>query len=183
MRHKRYPAILALLTALTLLLSCSRPSAAPEPQKNPAASSPASPTPSASAPTPVSSAVDQSIATNVGDPAKFRDTVTTLQQAVEKHDATVVAALVNYPIDINPRTKNVLHIRNPAAFIAQYDSIITPHIAEIIAQQKYNDLFVNDQGAMFGNGELWISGICRDKSCTQTDIKVRTIQNTDGASK
>jgi hypothetical protein len=187
MRHKTHPVNLALVAALTLLVSCSKPSAAPEPQEAPPASAPAPVAPTASAPAPVSPApvspaIDQSIATNVGDPAKFRDTMTTLQRAVEKHDAEVVAALVSYPIDIDPRTKKVLHIRTPAAFVAQYDSIITPHIAEIVTRQKYNDLFVNDQGAMFGNGEVWISGICRDKSCAQTDIRIKTIQNPDGPS-
>lgn len=109
--------------------------------------------------------------------------MTTLQQAIQKHDAATVAALVSYPIDINPHTKKVLHIRTPEAFIAQYDSIITAHLADVIAKQKYSDLFVNDQGAMFGSGELWVAGICRDKTCSQTDIKIRTIQNTEGANR
>ncbi len=108
--------------------------------------------------------------------------MTTLQQAVQKHDAATVAALVSYPIDINPHTKKTLHIRTPETFIAQYDSIVTPHLADVIAKQKYSDLFVNYQGAMFGSGELWIAGICHDKTCSQTDIKIRTIQNTDGTS-
>ena len=128
-------------------------------------------------------AIDQSIATNVGDPAKFRELMTSLQQAVQKHDAPTVAALVSYPVDINPHTKKTLHLRTPEAFIAQYDNIITPHIADIVANQKYNNLFVNYQGAMFGNGELWIAGICRDEDCTHTDIRIKTIQNTEGTGK
>ena len=109
--------------------------------------------------------------------------MTTLQQAVKTHDAQTVAGLVSYPIDINPRTKKTLHIATPEAFIAQYDSIITPHIAEVITKQKYDALFVNYQGAMFGNGELWIAGICRDKACTHTDIRINAIQNTAGTDK
>jgi hypothetical protein len=127
--------------------------------------------------------MDQSIAANVGDPAKFRETMTLLQQALQKHDAPAVAALVSYPIDINPHTKQVLHIRTPAAFIAQYDNIVTPHIADVVSKQKYEDLFVNYQGAMFGSGEVWISGICKDNACQQVDIRIKTIQNTAGKSK
>ena len=139
--------------------------------------------PPTAATTPAPAAIDQSIATNVGDPAKFREVMTAFQQAVQKHDASAVAALVSYPIDINPHTKQVLHIRTPAAFIAQYNSIITRHITDVVEKQKYEDLFVNYQGAMFGSGEVWISGICKDKACKQTDIRIRTIQNTAGKPK
>ncbi|HTH54260.1 MAG TPA: hypothetical protein VL495_09930 [Edaphobacter sp.] len=122
--------------------------------------------------------MDKSISNMVGDPAQFQTVFTGLKQAVEKHDAAAVAALISYPITINPRTKKAISIRTPKTFIARYDQIVTPHIADVIEKQKYEDLFVNDQGAMFGSGEVWIAGICKDKACKQVDIKVRTIQNT-----
>lgn len=187
MRSKTHPVNVLFLAAATLLASCSKPPAAPKPQQAPA---PVSAAPTLSTPAPASTAstastasMDKSIADNVGDPAKFRETMTTLQQAVQKHDAPAVAALVSYPININPHTKQVLHIRTSAAFIAQYDSIVTPHIADVLQKQKYEDLFVNYQGAMFGSGEVWIAGICKDKACKQVDIRIRTIQNTAGKSK
>ncbi len=49
---------------------------------------------------------------------------------------SAVASLVSYPIDINPHTKQVLHIRTSADFIAQYDSIITPHIADVVSETE-----------------------------------------------
>lgn len=172
----KHLACATLLIAFAPLSSCSKPQAAPEAQKAPVESKRSSPTPTTA---PASASVDQSITTNVGDPAKFRELMTALQQGIQKHDASAVAALVDYPIDINPHTKQVLHIRTPAAFIAQYDSIVTPHIADVVSKQKYEDLFVNDQGAMFGSGEIWIAGICKDKACAQSDVKIRTIQNTN----
>jgi len=122
--------------------------------------------------------IDKSITANVGDSAKFHQVMTSLQQAVAKHDAAAVAALVSYPITVNPHTKRAVRIRTTKAFVASYDKIITPHVADIIEKQKYEDLFVNYQGAMFGSGELWIAGICRDKECKQSDIRIKTIQNT-----
>ena len=126
--------------------------------------------------------VDRAIETNVGDPAKFREVFTGLQQAVAKHDASAVAAIVNYPITINPRTNKAIPIRTPQAFVASYDKIVAPHIAEVIEKQKYEELFVNYQGAMFGSGEVWLAGICKDKECKHADIKIKTIQNTSGKS-
>ena len=127
--------------------------------------------------------IDKASEANLGDPAKVQSVVTELKQAVAKHDAATVAALVSYPITVNPRTRKAMRIRTSDAFIASYDRIITSHIADVIEKQKYEDLFVNYQGAMFGSGEVWIAGICRDKECKQTDIKVKTIQNTSGKTK
>ncbi|PSH68459.1 DUF4087 domain-containing protein [Phyllobacterium brassicacearum] len=31
---------------------------------------------------------------------------------------------------------------------------------------------------MFGDGEIWIDGVCRDNTCKNVDIKVATIQST-----
>jgi hypothetical protein len=127
--------------------------------------------------------VDKAIENSVGDPAKFQTAMTSLQQAVANHDAAAVAALVSYPITINPRTNKAMRVRTPQAFVASYDKIITPHIADVIEKQKYEHLFVNYQGAMFGTGEVWIAGIRKDKECKLSDIKIRTIQNTAGKSK
>jgi hypothetical protein len=143
----------------------------------------------AAAPAPVkthqgdTAAIDSSISANVGAPAKVREVITALQDAVRQHNAEAVAALVSYPITINPQKPDALIIRDPKSFIDHYNQIITSHIADIIENQKYEALFVNYQGAMLGNGEIWISGICRDKTCNQTDIKIRTIQNTSGKPK
>jgi hypothetical protein len=122
-------------------------------------------------------ALDKSIDLSVGDHVKVRQLLTQLQQAVAKHNAPAVAALVHYPIKVNPGKKPFV-VKNEKAFIKEYDDIITHDIQDAIFKQKYENLFVNSQGAMIGDGEVWITGFCRDKSCKQSDIKIGTIQDT-----
>jgi hypothetical protein len=122
-------------------------------------------------------ALDKSIDLSVGDHVRVHTILTTLQQAVAKHNAATVASLVHYPIKVNPG-KKPFTIKNEKAFIKDYDRIITPDISAAIFKQKYENLFVNSQGAMIGDGEVWITGFCRDKSCKQSDIKIGTIQDT-----
>jgi hypothetical protein len=122
-------------------------------------------------------ALDKSIDLSVGDHVKVHAILTQLQQAVAKHDAVTVAALVHYPIKVNPG-KKPFTIKNEKAFIKDYDGIITHDIQDAIFKQKYENLFVNSQGAMIGDGEVWITGFCRDKTCKQSDIKIGTIQDT-----
>jgi hypothetical protein len=120
---------------------------------------------------------DKSIDLSVGDHTKVHQILTELQQAVSKHNPAAVAALVHYPIKVNPG-KKPFTIKNEKEFIKDYDRIITPDIASAIYKQKYDNLFVNSEGAMIGDGEVWITGFCRDKSCKQSDIKIGTIQDT-----
>ena len=169
--------VASVLVLSAAMLGCQQPAAPPH-------NTPASPTPApAAAPhQPDTTAIDQSVSANLGDPAKLREIIVTLKQAVNQHDAAVVAAMVSYPITVNPHTPNAIRIRTPQDFIASYDKIVTPHIAKVVENQKYEELFVNYQGAMFGSGEVWLAGICKDKECKQTEIKLKTIQNTSGKS-
>jgi hypothetical protein len=130
---------------------------------------------SAQAPAPTDH--DKSIDLSVGDHTKVHQILTELQQAVTKHNPAAVAALVHYPIKVNPG-KKPFTIKNEKEFIKDYDQIITPDIASAIYKQKYDNLFVNSEGAMIGDGEVWITGFCRDKTCKQSDIKIGTIQDT-----
>ena len=99
-----------------------------------------------------------------------------LQRAVAAHDARAVAAMVNYPIKVSPYGETMT-IRNERDFIAKYDSIMTPGIIHSIEKQKYEELFVRDQGAMIGRGQVWFSGICLNKTCSRSVIRIKTIQS------
>ena len=61
-------------------------------------------------------------------------------------------------------------------FVAAYPTLFTPNITGAISNQKYEDLFVNYQGAMFGAGQLWVSGICKTDACEAVDWRIITIQ-------
>jgi len=121
--------------------------------------------------------LDKSIDLSVGNHVKVQTLLTDLQRSVSQHNAAAVAALVHYPIKVNPG-KHPITIKNPKEFIKDYDRIITPDIAAAIYKQKYDGLFVNSQGVMIGDGEIWVTGFCLDKNCKNSDIKIGTIQDT-----
>jgi hypothetical protein len=121
--------------------------------------------------------VDQTIDTVLGDHAAYRAAVDALQKAVAANDAEAVSKLIDYPFTASidgERTK----IADADAFVAQYDRIVTPAIARAIGGQRYGDLFVNAKGVMFGRGEAWINGVCKDDACKHVDVRVVTIQPT-----
>ncbi len=122
-------------------------------------------------------AVNGRIDSILGPHARYATTIAALQQAVSDHSAADVAAFVRYPIRVavNGRMST---INSAAAFVRNYDAIMMPEIAKAVKDQNYAELFVNDQGVMFGNGEVWLNRICLDRHCRQSVVKVVTIQNT-----
>lgn len=120
-------------------------------------------------------AVNQRIDQLLGDHTKYEPVILAFQKAVVAKDAAAVAALVAYPLRVKLGGKTV-KIRDARDFVAHYDAIVTPEIAAAVGRQRYGALFVNAQGVMFGNGEAWINGICKDASCARFDVKVVTLQ-------
>ncbi len=101
----------------------------------------------------------------------------TLQAAVEVGDPEAVASLVSYPITVKVGDAE-LTFDGPEAFASRYADIFTDEIKSAVLGQKYDELFVRDQGVMFGNGQVWLSGICLDEACETSEAKIITIQST-----
>lgn len=120
-------------------------------------------------------ATSASIEQVLGDAGAYRDVIARFQAGVKAHDARAVAALVSFPIEVAVGGK-ARSIRSGADFVAHYDAIMTDRIVAAVADEAYGDMFVNAQGVMLGDGEVWISGVCRDDACAQSDVRVVKIQ-------
>ncbi|MBP7597289.1 hypothetical protein [Pseudoxanthomonas mexicana] len=122
-------------------------------------------------------AVNQAIDEVLGDHVRYEAVIRQLQRAVAANDTAAVAALVNYPF-VTVRDGESLRVADAEAFVREYDRIMTPPIAEAIKRQKYSQLMVNYKGVMFGNGEAWVNGICKDDACKDVDVRVVALQPT-----
>jgi len=121
--------------------------------------------------------VDKSISDLLGDPAAFHDAFVAIQQAVEDDDPDALAEWVQFPINV--RIGDAMQtLKNADDFDAAYPDVFTPEIKSAITDQRYEDLHVTYQGAMFGDGQLWISGICKSDACNDVDVRIITIQDT-----
>jgi hypothetical protein len=106
-----------------------------------------------------------------GSHQPYRDFFDQFKQAVAKGDRNAVAAMIAYPVAIHNAGKTS-KLRTKREFLALYDRIFTPKLVDVVAKQEYGALFVRDQGAMIGDGEIWFGGVCRDKGCKQSEVRV-----------
>lgn len=121
--------------------------------------------------------VNAAIDKNLGNHAIYETAIKAFRQAVAEGNKSDVAAFIRYPIVVEIGGKKRT-IASHDAFERAYGSIMTADIVDAVKSQKYGDLFVNDQGIMFGNGEVWVDGVCLDRTCRHFVVQVVTIQHT-----
>ncbi len=120
--------------------------------------------------------VNNTIDNLLGDHTKYEEAFHAVQSAVAEHDAEAFAAWVAYPIGVNIEGEDVV-LETPEALVEQYDSFMTEEITAAVTGQRYEEVFVNYQGLMFGDGQVWINGVCADDECSGFDVRVITIQS------
>lgn len=100
-----------------------------------------------------------------GDNEGFRLAFDAITEAVRQEDVATVASFIKYPFrtEVDGETEV---IADEAEFVELYDSVFTPDVASVVADQAYADLFANNDGVMFGDGEMWMVPICLDEACS-----------------
>jgi hypothetical protein len=88
-----------------------------------------------------------------------------LQSAFSANDRRSLVSLVQFPLRVNGSGRTRLY-RDAASLERDFDRVFTPKVRNAVLRQSAKDLFVRDQGAMVGNGELWFSQTCTNESCS-----------------
>lgn len=178
---------IAVLIPALLLAACSQPAPpaepavdAPPPMEASAAATPAAePAAAAAAAAPATAAADAPaedararIETLLGDAAQYEKVFNAFKTAVVSGDRAAVVEEVRFPLNIAGGKK----ITGPGEFQRNYEKIITPAVVKAVSGQDFGKVFVNQQGVMIGDGQVWLNGQCLDQACAQTEVKVITIQ-------
>lgn len=177
---------IAFLIPALLLAACSQPA----PPADPAADAPppmtgTTPAEAAASTTPDPAAAPQAAAGEggegdararidsvLGDAAQYQKVFNAFKTAVVGGDRAAVVEEVRFPLNVAGGKK----ITGPGEFQRNYEKIITPAVVKAMSEQEFGKVFVNQQGVMIGDGQVWLTGECLDKACARTEVKVGTIQ-------
>ncbi|EPG2418757.1 MULTISPECIES: hypothetical protein [Stenotrophomonas maltophilia group] len=177
---------IAVLIPALLLAACSQPAPpaepavdAPPPMEASVAATPAA-EPAKAAAEPAGAAPTDApaedararIETLLGDAAQYEKVFNAFKTAVVGGDRAAVVEEVRFPLNI----ANGRKITGPGEFQRNYEKIITPAVVKAVSEQDFGKVFVNQQGVMIGDGQVWLNGQCLDQACTKTEVKVITIQ-------
>lgn len=99
------------------------------------------------------------------DQATYRRFLPKLQAAFERHDRRAIIKLVGLPLRVNFKSGPQVY-RDHRSVERDFDRIFTAKVRRAVLGQKPDSLFVRDQGAMVGDGELWFRETCPNSACT-----------------
>ncbi|WP_152393076.1 hypothetical protein [Paenibacillus guangzhouensis] len=94
----------------------------------------------------------------IDDPKVFAAFLTKLQKAVAEDNLNEVATNMSYPLNLIKNDKKTI-IYTSEQFVQKYDQIMTSYVKKKLLAQNAEDVFVNQNGIMIGEGEMWISVI------------------------
>lgn len=89
--------------------------------------------------------------------SQLREAALALQ--TNSQDSAARAALANrvaYPLTLYRVGEPYKTYQNATELLADFDQVFTAQVLATLAEANYSSLFVNYQGAMLGNGEVWL---------------------------
>lgn len=110
------------------------------------------------------------------DAEAVRQVYEKLQKALLEHDKRAISSLVRYPLVARGNDGSVVVLYTKRDVRNNYQQVFSRRVRKKILEQRFDELFVNASGVMFGDGELWISRICRDdKECKDADYLITAV--------
>ena len=89
---------------------------------------------------------------------EFEKSFNIIKALVKNNEKLKVANYVSYPLNVNKKDSKI-KIKSKEEFIKSYDSIITEEVKKALINQDVAKTFVNYQGVMVGDGEMWFTHI------------------------
>ena len=79
-----------------------------------------------------------------------------LRAVLASEDASALALLVRFPLDVNFPDGARMSLRDPATLQLRLREVFTPLLRTAVMNQKPQTVFCNTAGIMYGRGELWV---------------------------
>jgi hypothetical protein len=120
--------------------------------------------------------VNQRIDDILGPHEIYATAIERIQKALADRDVVAIGGYVAYgePIMVNGVE---VTLADEADLEANFDDLFNETVVSAVTGQDYAKLFVSSDGIMFGNGELWITGICDDDACEFPFVTIISINN------
>lgn len=87
--------------------------------------------------------------------------------SVLKGDKNAAATLVSYPLRVNSSTS--FFVRSKAELLARWNHVFTPSVMKALSDAIPHEMFMRNDQAMIGDGEVWFDEIGNIKAINQTD--------------
>jgi hypothetical protein len=91
----------------------------------------------------------------VKNPKEVKTFLEILKRAIKSDDRELIGSLIKYPFVVYNLGKTIKSYSNKSELLNDFNIIFTDKVKMAILNASYQSLFINYQGAMIGNGEIW----------------------------
>lgn len=111
-----------------------------------------------------------------GNADGFFEVFSLLQDAVMFGDPVTFGQYAFFPLTVNANgeTYDVLEAQD---LLDNFDMLVSADTLQAVLNQDVADLIVTDEGVGIGNGAVWITNVCLDDDCAQTQWGIIAINN------
>ncbi|SMQ70274.1 hypothetical protein SAMN06295905_1861 [Devosia lucknowensis] len=102
-----------------------------------------------------------------GNADGFFEVLSLLQDAVMFGDPVTFGQYAFFPLAVNVGGESY-EVLQPDDLTADFDNIFTPEVQQAVLEQDPADLVVTSEGVGVGNGAVWITNVCLDDACEET---------------
>lgn len=111
-----------------------------------------------------------------GDSEGFGEAFSILQESFLFDDPTAFADLGFYPMTVSANGE-VYDVLEAQDLVDNFDSLLTSETRSALGGQDFADLIVTGEGVGFANGALWMTNVCLDDGCSETQWGILSINN------
>lgn len=120
--------------------------------------------------------VNQQIENVLGPHEIYQTAIESIQKALADGSVDGIAGYIPFGEPIKVNGEDVV-IADEADLAARFDELFNDKVVSAVTGQDYGSLFVNQDGIMFGDGELWLAGVCLDDTCADVFVNITAINN------
>jgi hypothetical protein len=120
--------------------------------------------------------VNAQIDTVLGPHEIYQTAIETIQKALTEGNVDAVAGYIPFGEPIKVNGEDVI-IADEADLNDQFETLFNDKVINAVTGQDYDSLFVNQDGIMFSDGEVWLTGVCLDDTCADVFVNISAINN------
>lgn len=111
-----------------------------------------------------------------GNAEGFFEVSSLLQDAMMFGDPVTVAQYALFPLTVNANGETY-EVFEEQDLVDNFETLVSAETQQALLEQDVADLIVTSEGVGIGNGAIWISNVCLDDACEETQWGLVGINN------
>lgn len=111
-----------------------------------------------------------------GNADGFFELFSLLQDAVMFGDPVTFGQYAFFPLSVNANGESY-DVLEEQDLLDNFDMLVSPDTLQAVLNQDVADLIVTSEGVGLGDGALWITNVCLDDDCAETQWGIISINN------